>query len=667
MFKKIDLIITVFNKEKYISRALNSALSQYKCKFNKIIIVNDGSTDLSQKVIENKLKNNSNIKLINIQNSGVSEARNIGTKYSEAEYIVYLDADDELNEEYLFEINRLIKSYPDCRIFSTIHQNIYDHRNKKNEIFKINKNDLKISLNPIKNFIFNFNIICSSGICILKKEIEKFSFPKNIAIGEDIYLWLKLFSVNKFAWSNRPLIYIYKDALDRTQNTRFVEIPYYLKKRNEILSLYEKKLFVKIYFFISFFINYFKLHNLKKMQHDLLLLKKEYKLNNFILNVTPHFLLHFIYYFLSLIRHDLSKFFYLIASFFSPNLPLFFVFHYLFNNKASAVEFLIIQSYLILLISSFSFFTKIILFRNFRIQLFFESISFRIILMPFLFLLIIFINNFFKFNFFNLFLLFFYIILLWLCEIQLIFFIKRKLYLKYILLILFLTISFIFILYISIEHLKYYFIFSLFIFLIYFLFNIKIFLFSFKYLKFFIYKFYSKISTRNFFISNIFNNINNFYLRFLISISFLPNLVSDYFFFLFLLALPISFLNNTYSEYVISIYKNEKIFYLISSFFIFTIFISYLIFYSENLIGKEILFFNYLAASFFIYINIIRLRMLSSDLKFNQLSILDIRSSILFTTVLLFAFFKRDALLYVYFINSIFQILIFRKYFKLKI
>lgn len=666
MFNKIDLIITVFNKEKYISRALNSALLQYKYKFNKIIVVNDGSTDLSQKVIEDKLKNNSNIKLINIQNSGVSEARNIGTKYSKAEYIVYLDADDELNEQYLFEINRLIKFYPDCKIFSTIHQNIYDDKTKKNENFKIYKNDFKISLNPIKDFILNFNIICSSGICILKKEIEKFPFPKNILIGEDIYIWLKLFSVNKFAWSNRSLIYIYKNALGRTQNTRFIEIPYYLKKRKEILSLYEKKLWIKIYFFISFFINYFKLNNSKKMQQDLLLLSKDYKLNNFIHNVTPHFILYFIYYFLSLIRHDVRKFLYLIGSFFSPSLPIFFIVNYLFNNKTSAAEFLIIHFYLILLISFFSFFAKIVLFRNFSTKLFFSNISFRIILIPFLFLIVMFINIFFKLNFFNLFFLFFNIVFFWLCEIQIVFLIKRKLYLKFILLILFILITTIFILYTSIEYVKYYFIFSLFILIIYILFNIKIFLFSFKNLKFIVNKFYNQLSYRNFFFSNIFNSINNFYFRFAISISFLSPLASDYFFFLFLLTLPISFLNNVYSEYIANIYRNERIYCFISLFFTFTIFLLFLIFYSENLIEKKILLLNYLAASLFIFINIIRMRMLTDNLEYNQLVMLDLRSSFLFTILLLFAFFKTDILLYVYFINSIIQILIFRKYFKLK-
>ena len=231
MDSKIDLVITLFNKEKYISRAINSALSQVKYQFNKIIIVNDGSTDLSLKTIEDQFKNNLKVEIINIENSGVSVARNLGAKHSSSKYVSFLDADDELDKEYLFEINRLIKKFPDCNIFSTSHQNIFDDKINFNTILPPQRDDLNISSTPIKEFVLNLNIICSSGVCILKKEINRFLFPEKISIGEDIYVWLKLFSVNKLAWSNRPLISVYKNALDRTQNERFNEIPYYLKKK----------------------------------------------------------------------------------------------------------------------------------------------------------------------------------------------------------------------------------------------------------------------------------------------------------------------------------------------------------------------------------------------------------------------------------------------------
>jgi glycosyltransferase involved in cell wall biosynthesis len=662
MFRKIDLVITLFNKEKYISRAIDSALLQYKKEFNKIIIVNDGSIDQSKKVIEDKYKNNSKIKLVNIKNSGVSVARNIGTKYSEAKYIVFLDADDELNEHYLFEINKLIDFYPDCKIYSTIHKNIYDNKNKDNTIISYHKNNLNISSNPIKEFVFNFNIICSSGICVLKKEIEKFQFPENILIGEDIYVWLKLFSVNKIAWSSRELINIYKDSSDRTQNTRFNQLPYYLIKKKEIIDLYKNKFWINIYFISSFFINYFKLNNNKKIFQDLQILRREYKFNDLAIKVIPNFIFFFIYYLLSSIRHDLKKLFFLIGALFGPNVPLIFITNYIFDEKVLATEFLIIQFYLIFLISLFSFFAKNVLFRRFSNIFFFKNISLRIITIPLIFICAFIFNIFFKLNISNLFFCFFYIILLWLAEIQIIFFISRKLYLKYSLLILYIILSNTFLVYSLIKQIDYYYIFSLLILIVYILINKKLFYFSFAKYKIISSIFYKNFSYRNIFISNLFNNINIFFFRYLFSISFAAGLVSDFFFFLFLITLPISFLNNAYSEYIANIYNNEKLYNVISILFIVLISLFFLLNYNENQLDKNIIFFNSLAAIIFVIVNIARSRMLGSETMFIKLSILDKRSSILFAFLLLSVFFKKDTLLYIYFINSIIQIFVFQKY-----
>jgi glycosyltransferase involved in cell wall biosynthesis len=301
MFQKIDLIITVFNKEKYISRALNSALSQHKYQFNKIIVVNDGSTDLSSQVLADYKKNNSKLQLINIKKSGVSIARNTGLKYSKAKYIVFLDADDELARQYLIEICRLIKFYPNCKIFSVVHQNVYAKHKIYDEDLIDNIGNLAISDNPIREFIFKSNIICSSGICLLKNEILRIQFPENIIIGEDIYVWLKLFSVNKLAWSGRSLVAIYKNALDRTQNSRFKEIPYFLKCKKEIVNTYKNKFWIELYFFLCFFKYYFQLN--KKLNQDLLLLSNDYKFNFFLIKFLPASLLFKLYNILLLIRN----------------------------------------------------------------------------------------------------------------------------------------------------------------------------------------------------------------------------------------------------------------------------------------------------------------------------------------------------------------------------
>ena len=131
---KIDIIIPLFNKKKHIERCIDSALNQ-KIKFNKILIVNDGSTDQVENILEKYSLKNKNIKVINQDNRGVSNARNTGIKNSNADYIVFLDADDELSFFYLHEICRLIRFYKNknVKVFSTIHKNLFYDVNNKNK------------------------------------------------------------------------------------------------------------------------------------------------------------------------------------------------------------------------------------------------------------------------------------------------------------------------------------------------------------------------------------------------------------------------------------------------------------------------------------------------------------------------------------------------------
>lgn len=90
---KISVIVPVYNVEKYVEECLESILNQ-SMKEIEIICINDGSTDSSLKFLNNYKKKYENIKIINQENGGLSNARNIGFSFSEGEYIFFIDSDD---------------------------------------------------------------------------------------------------------------------------------------------------------------------------------------------------------------------------------------------------------------------------------------------------------------------------------------------------------------------------------------------------------------------------------------------------------------------------------------------------------------------------------------------------------------------------------------------
>lgn len=95
---KLSIIIPVYNVEKYIEHCLNSIKLQTMKDF-EIIIINDGATDNSEKIIKEYQKNNPDliIKYLKKENGGLASARNYGVKFAEGDYISFIDPDDYLD------------------------------------------------------------------------------------------------------------------------------------------------------------------------------------------------------------------------------------------------------------------------------------------------------------------------------------------------------------------------------------------------------------------------------------------------------------------------------------------------------------------------------------------------------------------------------------------
>ncbi|MBW3093431.1 glycosyltransferase [Bifidobacterium sp. 82T10] len=113
----ISVIIPVYNQEQYISCCLDSLLNQ-EFKDFQLIIVNDGSTDNSQSVIETYL-NDKRITFINQPNLGVSAARNCGLDLAKAEWVCFVDPDDYLEKDYLMSLYQYAMQFSDCDIICT--------------------------------------------------------------------------------------------------------------------------------------------------------------------------------------------------------------------------------------------------------------------------------------------------------------------------------------------------------------------------------------------------------------------------------------------------------------------------------------------------------------------------------------------------------------------
>lgn len=94
----LSIIVPIYNVEKYLDKCIQSLINQKLDFTYEIVLVNDGSTDNSEKIIK-KYLNKSNIIYINKKNGGLSDARNIGIENAKGEYIGFVDSDDYISDD----------------------------------------------------------------------------------------------------------------------------------------------------------------------------------------------------------------------------------------------------------------------------------------------------------------------------------------------------------------------------------------------------------------------------------------------------------------------------------------------------------------------------------------------------------------------------------------
>ena len=154
---KISAIIPVYNSEKYLKRCIDSLLNQ-TLKEIEIILINDGSTDGSQKIIEAYVKKFPLIfKAFSQSNHGQAFSRNLGLKYATGEFISFIDSDDylELNayeESYNFSVSNNL----DIVCFNFFEENNNIKKVSSYYKFKNYPNDIKYVLNetsPVNKII----------------------------------------------------------------------------------------------------------------------------------------------------------------------------------------------------------------------------------------------------------------------------------------------------------------------------------------------------------------------------------------------------------------------------------------------------------------------------------------------------------------------------------
>ncbi len=128
---KVSIIIPCYNIAEHLSKCIESVLAQTYPDF-ELLLVNDGSTDNTLKIIEAFAEKDMRIKVFTHENKGVSYTRNVGIENAKGEYLMFIDGDDYVKDDYIEKLVASAEegSWPLCGMINVRNGNI-----KENEHF----------------------------------------------------------------------------------------------------------------------------------------------------------------------------------------------------------------------------------------------------------------------------------------------------------------------------------------------------------------------------------------------------------------------------------------------------------------------------------------------------------------------------------------------------
>lgn len=242
----VSIITPAYNSEKFISETIESVIAQTYTNW-EMIIVNDNSSDNTEKIIEKYSQLDSRIQVINLNvNSGAAVARNKALEFAKGRFIAFLDSDDRWKKD---KLNKQLKFMIDNNYGFTFtdYEYLKDTNYTKEKVFKVPKT-LSYSQSLKKNDIGCLTVIIDKNI------IGDFRMPL-VRRGQDHLTWLMLLKKGHVAYGLSENLAEYRKVYGSLSNNKFRALKrQWNNYRNEV----KLPLFKCIYYYMFYVLNNIK-------------------------------------------------------------------------------------------------------------------------------------------------------------------------------------------------------------------------------------------------------------------------------------------------------------------------------------------------------------------------------------------------------------------------
>lgn len=206
----ISIIVPIYNGEQYLRDCLESILKQKYHNF-EVILVNDGSIDLSEAICREYVNRDDRFRYVQKEHGGASSARNYGLELVKGEYVTFIDADDWVEENYLELLHQSLKennadiSVSTYKKFDVDTNLFYLHAfqiNESNHVFA--QNELVEKLPQLERITESFEII--GGKLVKKSLLLGIRFNERTQLSENMEFWFKLYLLsNRISFVNKEI------------------------------------------------------------------------------------------------------------------------------------------------------------------------------------------------------------------------------------------------------------------------------------------------------------------------------------------------------------------------------------------------------------------------------------------------------------------------------
>jgi glycosyltransferase involved in cell wall biosynthesis len=204
----ISVVIPVYNEKHYIAYAIQSVIGQTAWdEIREVIIIDDGSTDGSERIIRQFSDKYKKVKYVYQQNRGLARSRNAGINLSKGKYIAFLDADDIWRKEKIEKQLHVMLKNPDIGLLYSDLIRI-NSTSRKFRRYSVRRYNLT-QKNVLQNLFIKGGPIIPSTVMVKKACFYRVgNFDPKLRTSEDMDMWLRIAA--KYPLQHLPFYSIYK-------------------------------------------------------------------------------------------------------------------------------------------------------------------------------------------------------------------------------------------------------------------------------------------------------------------------------------------------------------------------------------------------------------------------------------------------------------------------